>query len=237
MLIYVIENKINGKRYVGQTITDLNHRFQRGHLSEARTGRRNAPLYNAIRKYGEDNFKASVLEECFSQKELNEREKHWIQKFGTLVPSGYNLLDGGGSKAHKQETKDKISKIRRKQIAEGLVAGFTGKSHSEKTRRILAEKSQGNQNAKGQVRNLEWKEKQRQSHLGKKHTKEHKRKISESLKGENNPNYGKRASETSRFGIKVSEETRQKLRDAWVRRKKKDQAEGACFSHLKNWVL
>ena len=177
MIIYVIENKINGKKYVGQTTTDLNHRFQRGHLSEARTGRRNAPLYNAIRKHGEDNFKAGVLEECFSQKELNEREVHWIQKLNTLVPSGYNLLDGGGSKVHKQETRDKISKIRRQQIAEGMIPGFTGKTHSKETRQILAEKSRGNQNAKGQVRSLEWKEKQRKSHLGKKYQKRQKKSL------------------------------------------------------------
>ncbi len=57
MIIYVIKNKVNGKKYVGQTITSLNHRFRRGHLSEARTGRRNSVLYNAIRKYEETRQK------------------------------------------------------------------------------------------------------------------------------------------------------------------------------------
>ena len=221
MIIYVIENKITGKRYVGQTVTTLNHRFRRGHLSEARTGRRNAPLYNAIRKYGEDNFEASILEECTSSVKLNEREIHWIQKLNTIVPSGYNILKGGDSKVHAQETRDKISKTKRKQFNAGLISGFTGKHHSEKTRHLLAEKSKGNQNAKGYIRSEEYKEKQRIAHLGKKLSDEQKEKIGNSIRGKKNPNWGKWGPETSRFGVKVSEETKQKLREAWVRRKEK----------------
>lgn len=153
MLIYAIENTISGKKYVGQTITSLNHRFRRGHLSKARTGRISSPLHATIRKYGENNFKAFILEECSSREELNEREKYWIKELKTLVPVGYNLLEGGDARSHKQETKDKIQQIRKKQIAEGLVTGFTGKAHSEETRKTLAEKSKGNSNAKGSTRN------------------------------------------------------------------------------------
>ena len=219
MIIYVIENQVNGKKYIGQTVTDLDCRFRRGHLSEARTGRRNSALYNAIRKYGEDNFKASVLDECSSQKELNEREKYWIKKLDTLSPYGYNILEGGDSKTHKQETRDKISKTRRQQFAEGMVPGFTGKTHSAETRQILAEKSRGNTSAKGSIRSDEYRDKQRIAQSDKKLSEETKRRIGYAVRGEKNPNFGKRGAETSRYGVIVSEETRQKLRDAWVRRK------------------
>ena len=122
------------------------------------------------------------MEKCFYLEELNNREKYWIKKFDTISPHGYNLLEGGNSKIHSQETRDRISKTRKKQIENGLAPGFTGKRHSEKTRKILSEKSRGNTHAANSFRSKEYREKQRVSHLGKRLSEETKRKISESLK-------------------------------------------------------
>lgn len=51
-------------------------------------------FYNAIKKYGFENFKAEVIEECADDK-LNEREVYWIKYYNTLVPNGYNITEGG----------------------------------------------------------------------------------------------------------------------------------------------
>ena len=49
----------------------------------------------AIKKYGLENFKAEVIEECKTTDELLEREKYWIAKLNSKYPNGYNLTDGG----------------------------------------------------------------------------------------------------------------------------------------------
>ena len=60
--IYKITNLINGKIYIGQTRFNVQRRFHQ-HLYEAKKGELNFPLYSAIRKYGEENFKIECIEE------------------------------------------------------------------------------------------------------------------------------------------------------------------------------
>lgn len=92
--IYKIENLINGKIYIGQSV-DIQYRF-RNHKSESFNPKSNAydtAIHRAIRKYGVDNFSFDVIEEC-DQDKLREREVYWInyyQSFG----NGYNLTSGG----------------------------------------------------------------------------------------------------------------------------------------------
>ena len=88
--IYKIQNLINGKIYIGQSV-HIKARFN-AHKSEARNGN-TRPLYNAIRKYGVENFSFEVIEEC-SEEKLNEREIYWIKKYDSFH-NGYNLTPGG----------------------------------------------------------------------------------------------------------------------------------------------
>lgn len=87
--IYKIENKINGKAYIGQSV-NIPARWRR-HCVVAHNSTMNGydyPLYKAIRKYGLENFDFSVLEYC-ELNELNEKEKFYIQKYDA-VNNGYN---------------------------------------------------------------------------------------------------------------------------------------------------
>lgn len=92
--IYKIENLINGKVYIGQSV-DIQYRFN-NHKSESFNPKSNAydtAIHRAIRKYGVDNFSFDIIEEC-DQDKLREREIYWIdyyQSFGC----GYNLTSGG----------------------------------------------------------------------------------------------------------------------------------------------
>lgn len=88
--IYKIQNLINGKIYIGQSV-HIKTRFNQ-HKNEAKNGN-TRPLYNAIRKYGVENFSFEVIEEC-SKEKLNEREIYWIKKYDSFH-NGYNLTPGG----------------------------------------------------------------------------------------------------------------------------------------------
>jgi hypothetical protein len=117
--VYLVINRINAKRYVGQTIVPLHTRWMK-HLSDARTGRGNL-LQNAMREvareYGfariEEFFELVELSSARSnQADLNALEKHWIAKLQTLAHEGwgYNLTDGGDSGAIVgPETRAKMS--------------------------------------------------------------------------------------------------------------------------------
>lgn len=89
--IYIIENDINNKVYIGQAI-DAKIRFQ-SHCKPSAATLNNELIGKAIQKYGKEHFSFRVLE---SQVEnYNERERYWIKFYDSLAPNGYNLLEGG----------------------------------------------------------------------------------------------------------------------------------------------
>ena len=104
--IYKITNQVNGKVYIGQSVR-IKQRWSQ-HKAEAKENRRNTLLYNAMRKYGIENFTFEVIEEC-SQEQLNEREIYWISYYDSFnKEKGYNMTPGGSepSKANPQEICD-----------------------------------------------------------------------------------------------------------------------------------
>ena len=93
--IYKITNLINGKMYVGQTTKTIEERF-RHHKNDCFRKNKssyNYPLYNAMRKYGIENFEIEELE-CCDISLLDEREIFWIKFFNTFY-NGYNATLGG----------------------------------------------------------------------------------------------------------------------------------------------
>jgi hypothetical protein len=87
--IYKIENLINGKCYVGQSV-DIEKRFSqhRRDSQNINLTKYNYPLYNALRKYGENNFGFEVLELVDDKELLTKQELYWYNK---LKPK-YNIL-------------------------------------------------------------------------------------------------------------------------------------------------
>lgn len=146
--IYEILNKVNGKRYIGQSISIKdrlsNHKCQLTRVTRSKDCNRH--LYNAVSKYGIRSFSFSIIEECIADK-LDERELHWIKYFNTTNRDfGYNLrTDIGGRGFTHEETKQLIrennlgeanpnygnkwseekklymSKLKKKQYEDGLV--------------------------------------------------------------------------------------------------------------------
>jgi len=104
--IYLLKSPSN-KFYVGQSV-DIYKRFNSYKYGKCKSQRK---LYNAIKKYGLDNFEKIVLEECLIS-ELNENEKFWIIFFNSL-DGGYNLDSGGGNgRMVSDETKSILFKLK-----------------------------------------------------------------------------------------------------------------------------
>ena len=85
MIVYKITNLINGKIYIGQTTRTIEERFEEHKYAKSYIGK-------AIRKYGVENFKIGIIEQCQTKEELNERELYWISKCNSKAPNGYNLI-------------------------------------------------------------------------------------------------------------------------------------------------
>ncbi len=125
MLIYLLTNLTNGKRYVGQTRLPLARRWKQ-HLRDANNGSTTL-IGRALRKYGAHAFSSSVLCTCASQKELDARECEYISVLGThsSLGKGYNLTAGGFGGQH------------------GAVGPMTGKRHSSATRERMRKAHEG----------------------------------------------------------------------------------------------
>lgn len=84
-----IENKVNGKVYIGQSVNVkkrfIEHRYRAYDENDKKSY--GLYLYVAIRKYGIENFSFMIIEECPKEK-LNERERFWIQYYMPL--KGWN---------------------------------------------------------------------------------------------------------------------------------------------------
>lgn len=91
--IYKITNTKNDKVYIGKTLDTIKNRWME-HCHDYKKERcENRPLYAAMRKHGVENFSIEVVEECDASI-LSEREKYWIEYFGSFK-YGYNATEGG----------------------------------------------------------------------------------------------------------------------------------------------
>jgi group I intron endonuclease len=109
--IYIIKNKINDKQYVGCTIHPLKKRFEE-HFWRCSKSDSNSKICNSIRKYGIENFKIELLEEC-DISNIYEREKYYINEYKTY-DNGLNSTYGGEGclgYTHSKEIRKKISDI------------------------------------------------------------------------------------------------------------------------------
>lgn len=92
MIVYSIENKINGKKYIGITTNSFAERYPHGIKNH-----HNPHLRKSIAKYGEENFEIVVLEKNVKDmKTLCELEIKYIEKNDTCnKEKGYNKSLGG----------------------------------------------------------------------------------------------------------------------------------------------
>lgn len=122
--IYSVRNTVNNKRYIGQTFSLSQRKYQ--HFSEGKKGSSDHPLYRSMQKHGIENFVFEVIEECIDDS-INEREIYWIAYFdSTNRNNGYNLSRGG----------EEIKEVTRRKLSEALKGNkhCVGRIASEETK-------------------------------------------------------------------------------------------------------
>lgn len=128
--IYIITNQINGKSYIGQSIS-LRSRIK-DHFRNMKNQKLDLPLYRAAAKYGIHNFKIDILESFIPNdisnkdliEKLNKLEIEYIAKYNTYL-NGYNCTKGGdygvlGLKMTDTQRK-KVSENTKKLISSGII--------------------------------------------------------------------------------------------------------------------
>lgn len=120
--IYCIENKLDSKKYIGQSI-EIEKRWY-NHINALNLNyHSNIHLQRAWNKYGAENFNFYIIELC-EQEKLDEREIFYIAKYNTFK-DGYNRTSGGKGCPNvvvSEETRRKLAKA------------STGRYYSEETR-------------------------------------------------------------------------------------------------------
>lgn len=87
--IYIIENDVNNKVYIGQTVHTCERRFAE-HVRKARREEFKTKLCRAMREIGIEHFKVRQLIEC-DDSELTKQETFFVNKYNS-INDGYNSV-------------------------------------------------------------------------------------------------------------------------------------------------
>ena len=103
----------SGKVYIGITSQKPEHRWNNGDGYKGRTY-----FWNAIQKYGWENFEHEILYTGLSKQEAGEKEKELIELYdSTDKNKGYNLSTGGeyggaGVKQNQSTIDKRVQKLK-----------------------------------------------------------------------------------------------------------------------------
>lgn len=136
MIIYKIVNLINGKIYIGQTTTSIKKRIS-CYYSEYKSNRTKQRVISAMKKYGFENFKFTIIDDAVDKNDLNAKEMYWIKEFDSTNPLvGYNVSLGGDNLWLNEDIRKKIIKAN------------TGKKHSKEWKEKISNSLKGHKHSK-----------------------------------------------------------------------------------------
>jgi len=188
--IYKIACRTNGKLYVGSSV-NVGRRWYE-HKSMLKNGSHHSPyLQHSWDKYGEEDFDFNFLEKVVDKEKLIDREQFWIDKTQSAnKKKGFNVSPVANSPLGRKHTPETIALL-------SVIA-------SQRVGRKMSPQAKQNMSLAAVKRNLskEYLEKQKASHLGKKHMPEAKEKIRRSKLGKT----------PSNLGVPHTEETIEKLK-------------------------
>ena len=120
--VYMHINKINNKKYIGLTKQSCQERWRHdgiGYKSQIK-------FWNAIQKYGWNNFEHKIIAEQLTEKEASELEIKLIKQYD-CINNGYNVSFGGSTTNHSPETLEKMRQ------------SMLGKKHTQETKNKISQ--------------------------------------------------------------------------------------------------
>ena len=225
MIIYEATNKINGKKYIGQTRRSLEERIK-AHLKHAKSGGNLHYFQKAINKYGIENFEWNIICEAKNLNEANELEIYYIAKFETNDPlKGYNETIGGSGVVGNVLTEEQ-----RKQISDAVKASekFQNFCKSYNATEGKSKTMKGREFSEKHRKNLSEAAKNREL------SEEGRKKLSKAMQ---NSEDHKKAMQSEEYRKKQADITREKWKDPEFRRRminaRKKQFENAIYNSKK----
>jgi len=208
--IYCFENKINGCKYIGQSV-DIQARY-RHHLRQLKRGKDGCTYFqNAWTLYKKENFDFYIIEKCAIE-EMDDREVFYIKELHShRSENGYNIHWGGKNGARGVPRYDMRG-------GNNPLFGVTGSDHpafghvvTQEDREAMSVRMTGEGNHQ----------------FGKERTPEHCQKISEGQYSEKNWRFGKKNANASSpyFGVARSKDRYGNIKwrvEFWVKGKKVD---------------
>lgn len=107
--IYIFQNKLNHKIYVGKTgnfVARVNKHKRESKFPQTY-------FHKAVAKYGLKGFNYFTIEQWYDEKDCLEAEQFWIQYLNTRNSNlGYNLTNGGDGSSGYKHTPEAIAKMK-----------------------------------------------------------------------------------------------------------------------------
>ena len=134
----------SGKHYVGRTCNPQKIRSQTNGVGY----RGSTAFWNAIQKYGWDNFEYEVLEENIKCEDIDERENYWINYYHSSTDeNGYNLKKPNHTcKIFSEEARKRMSESQRKRDNSTYHHGHLSEEHRKSISKALKGKMVGEKN-------------------------------------------------------------------------------------------
>jgi len=220
--VYITENLITGKKYVGSHYTKKEND---GYIGSGYA------LKHSIKKHGKKNFKRKILKECEILLEARKLEEHYIEKYETLIPNGYNISPTGGNDVGvsgrlSEITKRKIGLFHKKRFEDPEERYKAGNHTRGKTYYEIYDEETANRLIKQRTEIFDihcpLKGKSGEEHpcFGKKHTDETKQKMSDASKGKSKSKKHKKslskAWKKRKIEHPITEETKQKIKKSML---------------------
>ena len=112
--IYMFENKINHKKYIGQSINITKRKWEHIYSPSPYS-----KFDDVLCQEGIDNFNFLIIETCSADK-LDERENYWISYYNS-IKEGYNLIEGGNCYRGENNLQAKLNDKQVLEIIELLI--------------------------------------------------------------------------------------------------------------------